>query len=271
MPTCPNGHDAAESVAFCHECGARVATSAPAVLPTPASVDVLRYVSIAALVVIVLGTFAIAWLLDDHQTAREAAASEGTVSVCGLTPKERPTTIALACDSSGGTLTDVTWSEWTNQSATGTGTYSADGEQSEATVVLSAPTKTPTGAQFTLLTVTPSGGQSFKQPLAVYGAAPSISNLSARVPAGGALCGGSSRGADAWLGVIGEHTSCDFADQVRKAYLEAGGQGQDLHVVATSTITHQTYRDVRCSGGRYVVCVGGEADTARVFFGPFNQ
>ncbi|MGN6722052.1 MAG: hypothetical protein ACTHJM_05520 [Marmoricola sp.] len=267
MPTCPNGHDVAESVAFCHECGAQVVKPAPR---APLSPDVLRYVSIAALVVIVLGTFAIAWLLNDDHTARQAAASEATVSVCGLTPKQRPTTIALGCGNSGATLTDVTWTEWTDRSATGTGTYAASGQRSEATVVLSAPTKTPTGAQFTLMTVTPNGGQSFKQSLAVFGSAPSVSNLSARVPAGGRLCAAVAHGATTRLGVIGKHTSCDFADQVRKAYVAAGGHGQDLSVTATSTITHQTYRDIACSGGRYVVCVGGSDGTARVFFGPFN-
>lgn len=269
MPACSNGHDVAEPVAFCHECGASVAKPAP-VAAAPVNPDLHRYVSIASVVVIVLGTLAIVWLLNNGSTAREAAASEGTISVCGLVPKQRPTTIALTCGTSDSTLIDLTWSEWTDRSATGTGTFSSGGRQEQATVVLSAPTKTPAGAQFTLMTVTPNGRQPFKQSLAAYGEAPSMTNVSARVPAGGALCTGVSHGAAARLGVVGSHTSCDFAAQVRRAYLAADGHGQDLQVAATSTITHRTYRNIVCSGGTFVVCVGGNGNTAKVFFRPFS-
>ena len=263
MSTCPHGHPVPASVAFCHECGAAI------VRPTLAHTNRPLYVSIASVVVIVLGLFAIVWVLNDQGTEREAAASEGSISVCGLAPEQRPTSIALACGSSGALLTDLTWTQWTDQSATGTGTYSASGDPERATVVLSGAARTAAGLQFTQMTVTPRNGEPVHQRIAVYAAGSSVSTISARVPLGGTLCPAGSERTRRRLGVIGKHTSCDFADQVRRAYLAAGGHGQGLRVTATSTITHRTYRDIACAAGTYVVCVGGEDNTAQVFFGPF--
>lgn len=261
MPTCPNGHDVAKSVAFCHECGVRV------VRRQPLGADAMRYISIAALVVIVLGTFAITWVLNEHDTAREAAGSEGSISICGRSPSQRPTTIALGCGGSADSLTGVTWSLWNDQRAIGTGIYSSGGRTIEADVVLSAATATPSGPQFTLLTVRPADGAPISEALGVYGPGSRATNAGARVPSGGVLC---KRAGATRLGVVGKHTSCDFADRIRQSYLAAGGHGQQLTVTATSAVTHRTYRNIGCSAGTYVVCVGGEGDTARVFFGPFD-
>lgn len=260
MPSCPHGHATAESVAFCHECGAPVPS------PAPRRTDLHLYVSLVSLVVIVLGTFAIVWLLEDHGTSREAAETDASVSVCGLPPAQRPTSLALGCGGIPGSLTDVTWSEWGAASARGTGSYSSGGRTVPAIIVLSGAKATAKGSQFTRLTVTPSGEQPIAQAIGDYGSG--ASTASAHVPLGGALCPRSS--GSARLGVVGTHTSCDFAAQVRRSYLAAGGHGQALTVAATSTITHRRYRDIGCSAGTYVVCVGGEDDSATVFFGPFD-
>ena len=259
MATCFNGHDVLASTVFCHDCGAPMPKAPPS--------NTLLYVSIASVVVIVLGLIGIVWVLTNHDDAREAAEVEAGLSICGDVPTQRPTTISLACGTTGATLTDVTWSQWSDRSATGTGTYTTGSTTLPATVILGGATKTAAGAQFTQMTVTPQGAQALRQPIAVYPPTTTRVNASARVPSGGALC--PSKGARR-IGVLGKHTSCDFADQVRHAYLAAGGHGQALTVSATSTITHQTYRNIACSGGRYVVCVGGEGNTARVFFGPFE-
>jgi hypothetical protein len=262
MPTCPNGHTAAESAAFCHECGALVPR------PRPVPTNLYRYASIVSLVVIVLGTLAIVWVLGDHGTSRDAAETDASVAVCSLTRSQRPTTLTLGCGAVPGSLTDVTWSQWGGQSATGTGTYVYAGRAVPATIELTGVKSTPKGPLFTRLTVTPTGAQPMSQALSDEINASGATNASARVPLGGALCPRSAT--TARLGVVGRHTSCDFAAQVRRSYLAAGGHGQDLTVSARSTITHKKYKDIRCSAGTYVVCVGGEDNTATVFFGPFD-
>lgn len=264
MPACPNGHDVAHKVAFCHDCGARMTP------PKPPHPDRYLYVSIASVLVIVLGLFAIVWILNDGNPSRAATASEAGISICGLAPKQRPTSLALACGSAAASLTDVTWSEWNDRSATGTGTYSSAGSQTSATIVLGGATRTSAGLQFTQMTVTPGGGQAISQRIAVYEAGPSSIGGSARVPLDGRLCAANSGGIAGRFGVVGTHTSCDFADEVRLAYLAAGGHGQDLSVTATSTVTRRTYRNIACSGGIYVTCIGGTDGSARAFFGPFN-
>ena len=265
MTACPNGHFATEPVAFCHECGAPLP-----VPPPPAHADLHLYVSIAAVVAIVLGIFGIVWVLNDGAASRQAAATEAGVSLCGLAPQQRPTSIALTCGSAASSLTDVTWSQWTAQSATGTGIYSSAGKDTTATISLGGATRTRAGYQFTQVTVTPTSGTAFSQRLAPYAPGSSTVNTSARVPASGSLCAGRPAAGASKFGVVGTHTSCDFADQVRRAYLGSGGHGQALKVTATSTVTHRTYRDIVCAAGTYVVCVGGADGTAEVFFGPFH-
>lgn len=265
MSTCPSGHPVSESLAFCHECGAPLPPP-----PTPTHSDVHLYVSIASVVAIVLGIFGIVWVLNEGGSSRQALASEAGLSRCGQAPQRRPTSIALTCGGAGGSLTDVTWTQWNARSATGTGVYSSGGKETAATIGLSGVTRTSSGYQFTLVTVTPSGAAAFSQPITPYAPGSSTVTASARVPLSGSLCAGPSAAGASKFGVVGTHTSCDFADQVRLAYLESGGYGQALKVTATSKVTHRTYRNIACSAGTYVVCVGGADGTAKVFFGPFN-
>lgn len=261
MATCLNDHQVPVGVAFCHTCGA------PLPEPRRAPSHIWQYVSIASVLVIVLGLIGIAWILRGRDGGREATAPDAGVSVCGLLPTYRPTHLDLACGNAVASLTDVTWSQWNNESATGTGTYSWGKRSAPATVVLGRARNTSSGPQFTQVTVTPQGGRPISQAIATYSSADS--SVQARLPIGGSACAAPPDGAAVGFGVIGTHTSCDFAGQVRRAYLAAGGHGQALRVVATSTVTHRTYRNIACSSGRYVVCVGGEGDTAKVFMGPF--
>lgn len=253
MPTCANGHDVTDAAAFCHECGA------PVPEPTPPHPHLYLYVATAAVVVIVLGLLGIVWTLTDPGASRVGQPQDPGISLCGRAPTQRPVSLAVVCGSGSTTLTNVTWSEWNAESAAGSGIYTLGGKDVPAAVVLSGVITTPAGPQFTRLAVTPQGGQPLLQSIAAYGASAAARS---EPPRGGVPCPGDS------VGIIGTHASCEFAVQVRKAYLAAGGRGQDLTVTATSTVTHRTYRDIACTGGVYVVCIGGTDDTARVYFGP---
>lgn len=82
-------------------------------------------------------------------------------------------------------------------------------------------------------------------------------------PDGGKVCGSANGVA---FGTIGSMTSCDFAGAVYQAYVASGNtQGQPLS--ATSPVTHKDYTNIVCmASGQWVTCVGGDNNTARVFF-----
>lgn len=87
------------------------------------------------------------------------------------------------------------------------------------------------------------------------------------VPAGGTLCPGLTSGANpVAFGTIGSMTSCDFAGAVYQAYA-AAGNAQNQPLTAVSPVTHKTYTNIVCTAsGQWVTCVGGENNTARMFF-----
>lgn len=82
-------------------------------------------------------------------------------------------------------------------------------------------------------------------------------------PDGGKVCGSANGIA---FGTIGSMTSCDFAGAVYQAYVSSGNtQGQPIS--ATSPVTHKDYTNIVCTpAGQWVTCVGGNNNTARVFF-----
>jgi len=99
---------------------------------------------------------------------------------------------------------------------------------------------------------------------------PHPSATASQVPAGGTACSGSV-GSNGTFGTIGSETSCAFVQSVYQAYVNAGGvsqaQGQSLTVTATSPATHRTYSNIVCTAGSpWVTCVGGNNNTARMFF-----
>ncbi|WP_280397402.1 hypothetical protein [Nocardia carnea] len=51
-------------------------------------------------------------------------------------------------------------------------------------------------------------------------------------------------------------TSCEFAEQVRLAYLDQPVRDGTVSVAASSPVTGQTYR-MTCTGGSVVECTGG--------------
>ncbi|MGN6161344.1 MAG: hypothetical protein ACTHOG_06510 [Marmoricola sp.] len=102
------------------------------------------------------------------------------------------------------------------------------------------------------------------------GASDGSSPTAAALPAGGTRCPGSV-GSGGAFGTIGSETSCGFVQAVYQSFVDAGGlneaQGQQVKVTATSPATHQAYDNIVCTvGASWVTCVGGNADSARMFF-----
>lgn len=100
--------------------------------------------------------------------------------------------------------------------------------------------------------------------------APSATPTSAVPPTGGTTCPGTGPG-DSTVGTIGPETSCGFALAVDTAYRDAAGldapSGQTTKVSATSPTTGKTYDNIVCTSGRpWVTCVGGNHNTAHLFF-----
>lgn len=89
-------------------------------------------------------------------------------------------------------------------------------------------------------------------------------------PAGGTQCPGTVQGGGTF-GTIGSETSCGFVQAVYRSYLDTAGlnqsQGQTTTVSAKSPATHRTYDNIVCTAGSpWVTCVGGNDNTARMFF-----
>ena len=68
---------------------------------------------------------------------------------CLAEPEVRPSTIQADCTDSDAIVEDIEWAEWTNESATGTGTL--DGEDVE--VEVSQPVEVDVGVLFTVLEI----------------------------------------------------------------------------------------------------------------------
>jgi len=90
------------------------------------------------------------------------------------------------------------------------------------------------------------------------------------LPAGGSRCPGTVAGGGEF-GTIGSETSCGFVQAVYSSYIDTVGlnqsQGQTATVSATSPATHKTYDNIACTvGTSWVTCVGGNNNTARMFF-----
>lgn len=98
----------------------------------------------------------------------------------------------------------------------------------------------------------------------------SSSPTAAAPPDGGTLCPGSVAGGGRF-GTIGSETSCGFVQSVYASYTDTAGlsqqSGQSATVSATSPTTHKTYKNIVCTvGATWVTCVGGNNNTARMFF-----
>ena len=98
----------------------------------------------------------------------------------------------------------------------------------------------------------------------------SATPTSATPPTGGTICPGTGPG-DSTVGTIGSETSCGFAQAVDAAYRDAAGlnapDGQTTKVSATSPTTGKTYHNIVCTSGKpWVTCVGGNHNTAHLFF-----
>ncbi|MGN6722051.1 MAG: hypothetical protein ACTHJM_05515 [Marmoricola sp.] len=90
------------------------------------------------------------------------------------------------------------------------------------------------------------------------------------VPVGGTKCPGTVTGGGEF-GTIGSETSCGFVQAVYSSYVNTAGpsqpQGQTTTVTATSPATGRTYTNIVCTVGTpWVTCVGGNNNTARMFF-----
>ena len=90
------------------------------------------------------------------------------------------------------------------------------------------------------------------------------------LPAGGTPCAGTVGGGGKF-GTIGSETSCGFVQAVYQSYVGTAGsnpaQGQTTTVSETSPATHKTYDNIVCTAGDpWVTCVGGNDNTARMFF-----
>lgn len=98
----------------------------------------------------------------------------------------------------------------------------------------------------------------------------STSPTGATVPVGGTTCPGTVDGGGAF-GTIGPETSCGFVQAVYRSYVDTVGlhqaQGQTATISATSPTTHKTYDNIACTvDASWVTCVGGNKNTARMFF-----
>lgn len=68
------------------------------------------------------------------------------------------------------------------------------------------------------------------------------------------VCAGSWKGARVGVGTTS--TTCGFAEQVRKAYIDGGGDGSKTSIRAKSPATGKTYT-MSCSGAKVTRCTGG--------------
>lgn len=115
------------------------------------------------------------------------------------------------------------------------------------------------------------GGQSLNTPSPSSGpSGPSSSSTAADTPSGGARCPGTGPGGSTF-GTVGSETSCGFARAVDAAYVDTWGPnvpiGQTRRVSATSPTTGRTYANIECTSGQpWVTCVGGNNNSAHVFF-----
>lgn len=86
-----------------------------------------------------------------EETVAPSTGDEVQVIDCFGEPESEPTELTADCtDPEGSQVTDITWQEWSEESATGTGT-SAEGEEAE--IELSEPTDTGNGLVFSTVTV----------------------------------------------------------------------------------------------------------------------
>lgn len=99
---------------------------------------------------------------------------------------------------------------------------------------------------------------------------PSASPTGVAIPAGGTTCPGTLSGGGTF-GTIGSETSCGFVQAVEASYVDSVGlnqsPGQTATITATSPATGKTYTGIVCTvGDQWITCVGGNNDTARMFF-----
>ncbi|AWB82234.1 hypothetical protein C3B44_07585 [Corynebacterium yudongzhengii] len=87
---------------------------------------------------------------QDQATADPAAEGDVMVIDCFGTPQTEPTALSADCQNPDQQITDIQWDEWTEESATGTGT-GPDGE--EAQIELSEPTNNGTAMVFSVVLV----------------------------------------------------------------------------------------------------------------------
>lgn len=107
----------------------------------------------------------------------------------------------------------------------------------------------------------PTGGRSTIRVAAAY---PDVT-----VAPGSKLCGRFGSGPYDKVGTYNESTSCEFALNVRRAYLAAGPGGADRLVSAFSPVTGKTYV-MTCTGAQPVRCTGGIAARVVIFGGDFT-
>lgn len=81
------------------------------------------------------------------ETTTAAASAELPQYIdCAAAPAAEPAELSLNCVDTSDMLTDITWNEWTEESAQGTATRVTNGETTEGvTVELSAPEETAQG------------------------------------------------------------------------------------------------------------------------------
>ena len=84
-------------------------------------------------------------------TTAAAGTAEVSFVDCVSAPAEEPRQVTLDCSAPANAVTAITWSEWDEDEATGTGTNQVTGLSSE--VVLSSPEEGTQGLVFTEITV----------------------------------------------------------------------------------------------------------------------
>jgi hypothetical protein len=66
----------------------------------------------------------------------------------------------------------------------------------------------------------------------------------------------SGNGPYAAVALGNDHTTCEFASNMRDAYISSGAQGAPIRLSVYSPRTHKWY-DMTCSGDQPVRCTGG--------------
>ncbi|MDD7581388.1 hypothetical protein ACEE23_03380 [Corynebacterium sp. 32222D000AT] len=82
-----------------------------------------------------------------------AAAGAPRHLTCESIAVAEPDSIALDCEDTTDSITNIEWTEWDNDSARGTGTRAGGANTEEVEVVLSRPAESPQGLTFTEITV----------------------------------------------------------------------------------------------------------------------